>query len=99
MPLSSNQKRFLRGIAHSLTPVIMVGQKGVTPAVLKEFDGALSHHELVKVKLSDADREQRADSIQRLRVGSKSELVQTIGRVASFYRRNPKQPGIELPKK
>jgi RNA-binding protein len=98
MPLSSSQKRFLRGIAHSLDPVILVGQKGVTPAVLKEFDGALSHHELVKVKLSDADREQRADSIQRLRVGSKSELVQTIGRVASFYRRNPKQPRIELPK-
>jgi RNA-binding protein len=98
MPLSNSQKRYLRAIAHSLDPVILVGQKGVTPAVLKEFDGALSHHELVKVKLSDTDREQRADSIQRLRVGSQSELVQTIGRVASFYRRNPKQPKIELPK-
>jgi RNA-binding protein len=98
MPLSNSQKRYLRAIAHSLDPVILVGQKGVTQAVLKEFDGALSHHELVKVKLSDTDREQRADSIQRLRVGSQSELVQTIGRVASFYRRNPKQPTIELPK-
>lgn len=98
MPLSNHQKRYLRAIAHSLDPVILVGQKGITPAVLKEFDGALSHHELVKVKLSETDREQRADSIQRLRVGSKSELVQTIGRVASFYRRNPKQPRIELPK-
>ena len=98
MPLSNSQKRYLRAIAHSLDPVILVGQKGITPAVLKEFDGALSHHELVKVKLSDTDREQRADSIQRLRVGTKSEIVQTIGRVASFYRRNPKQPRIELPK-
>jgi len=98
MPLSNSQKRYLRAIAHSLDPVILVGQKGITPAVLKEFDGALSHHELVKVKLSDADREQRAESIQRLRVGTKSEIVQTIGRVASFYRRNPKQPRIELPK-
>jgi RNA-binding protein len=98
MPLSNPQKRYLRAIAHSLDPVILVGQKGITPAVLKEFDGALSHHELVKVKLSDTDREQRADSIQRLRVGTKSEIVQTIGRVASFYRRNPKQPRIELPK-
>jgi len=98
MPLSNSQKRYLRAIAHSLDPVILVGQKGITPAVLKEFDGALSHHELVKVKLSDTDREQRAESIQRLRVGTKSEIVQTIGRVASFYRRNPKQPRIELPK-
>jgi RNA-binding protein len=99
MPLSSNQKRFLRGIAHTLTPVIMVGQKGVTPALLKEFDGALAHHELVKVKLSDADREDRAETIEVLREASKSEVVQTIGRVASFYRRNPKEPKIELPRK
>jgi len=99
MPLSSNQKRFLRGIAHSLDPVIMVGQKGVTPSLVKEFDGALAHHELVKVKLADADRESRADSIEQLRESTKSELVQTIGRIACFYRRNPKEPKIELPKK
>lgn len=99
MPLSSNQKRFLRGIAHLLDPVIMVGQKGLTPALLKEFDGALAHHELVKVKLADADREDRAETIDALREASKSELVQTIGRVASFYRRNPRQPKIELPRK
>jgi len=98
MPLSSHQKRYLRGIAHDLDPVIMVGQKGITPAVLKEFDGALAHHELVKVKLADADREQRAESIEMLRAGSKSEVVQTIGRVACFFRRNTKQPKIELPK-
>ena len=99
MPLSSHQKRYLRGIAHVLDPFIMVGQKGVTPALLKEFDGALTHHELVKVKLSDADRDDRADTIEVLREASKSELVQAIGRVACFYRRNPKQPKIELPRK
>jgi len=71
----------------------------VTPALLKEFDGALAHHELVKVKLSDADRDDRAETIEVLREASKSELVQTIGRVASFYRRNPKEPKIELPRK
>ena len=70
MPLSSNQKRYLRGIAHLLDPVIMVGQKGVTPALLKEFDGALAHHELVKVKLADADREDRAETIDALREAS-----------------------------
>ncbi|HEV7491521.1 MAG TPA: ribosome assembly RNA-binding protein YhbY [Rhodanobacteraceae bacterium] len=99
MPLSSNQKRFLRGIAHSLDPVIMVGQKGVTPSLLKELDGALAHHELVKVKLSDADRDERAETIEVLREASKSDLVQTIGRIACFFRRNPKQPRIELPRK
>jgi RNA-binding protein len=98
MHLSSHQKRYLRGIAHGLGPVIMIGQKGITPAVLKELDGALSFHELVKVKLADADREQRSESIEMLRAQSKAELVQTVGRIACFFRRNSKQPKIELPK-
>ena len=99
MQLTPYQKRYLRGIAHTLDPVIMVGQKGVTPTLLKEFDGALTHHELVKVKLADADREDRDDTIEVLRESSKSEVVQRIGRVACFYRRNPLQPKIELPRK
>jgi RNA-binding protein len=99
MPLSSHQKRYLRGLAHALDPVVIVGQKGVTPALVKELDGALAHHELVKVKLADADRDDRAETIELLREGTKSELVQTIGRVACFYRRNREQPKIELPRK
>jgi RNA-binding protein len=99
MQLTTHQKRYLRGIAHALDPVIMVGQKGITPSLLKEFDGALTHHELVKVKLADADRDDREETIEALRESSKSELVQMIGRVACFYRRNPKQPKIELPRK
>jgi RNA-binding protein len=99
MPLSSHQKRYLRGLAHALDPVILVGQKGVTPSLVKELDGALAHHELVKVKLADADRDDRADSIELLREGTKAELVQTIGRIACFYRRNPEQTKIELPRK
>jgi RNA-binding protein len=99
MQLSSNQKRYLRGIAHRLDPVVMVGQKGVTPALLKELEGALAHHELVKVKLADADREDRAETIEALRDASNAALVQTIGRIACFYRPNPKQPRIELPRR
>ena len=98
MPLSSHQKRYLRSLAHSLDPVIIVGQKGVTPSLLKEFDGALARHELVKVKLADADRDDRAETIELLREGSAAEVVQTIGRVACFFRRNAKQPKIELPR-
>jgi RNA-binding protein len=99
MLLSLHQKRYLRGLAHALDPVILVGQKGVTPSLVKELDGALAHHELVKVKLADADRDDRADSIELLREGTKAELVQTIGRIACFYRRNPEQTKIELPRK
>ena len=98
MPLSSSQKRYLRGFAHDLKPVILVGQKGITQALLAEFDGALNHHELVKVKLADDDRESRAASIEAIRAHSGAELVQTIGKVACFYKRNPDRNQYPLPK-
>jgi RNA-binding protein len=97
-PLSATQKRYLRGFAHDLKPVILVGQKGVTPALLKELDAALAHHELVKIKLADDDRDARAEAIEQIRAASGADLVQTIGRTACLYRRNPKRAQYTLPK-
>jgi RNA-binding protein len=96
--LSAHQKRYLRAFVHALNPVTLVGQKGVTPALLKELDGALDHHELVKVKLADNDRESRAESIEQIRASSGAEIVQTIGHVACLYRRHPREPKFDLPK-
>lgn len=98
MPLPASQKRHLRGFAHDLKPVILVGQKGITPALLAEFDGALAHHELVKVRLADDERESRAASIEAIRAHSGAELVQTIGKTACFYKRNPERSQYALPK-
>ena len=97
MPLSPSQKRYLRGLAHSLKPVILTGNKGVTAALLKEFSTALDQHELVKVKLGD-DRDERKAHIAELGEGAKAELVQSIGRVACFYRRNEEKPKLALPR-
>lgn len=97
MPLSPSQKRYLRGLAHSLKPVILTGNKGVTPALLKEFSAALDQHELVKVKLGD-DRDERKLHMAELGEGAKAELVQSIGRVACFYRRNEEKPKLALPR-
>ena len=71
---------------------------GVTDAVLKELDVALAHHELLKVRLSDDDREARAQSIERIAGEARAEVVQAIGRVACFYRRNPDRAQFTLPK-
>lgn len=98
MSLTSSQKRYLRGLAHDLKPVIMTGNKGVTPALLKEFAGALEHHELIKVKLGSDDRDERKTQIAELATGARAEVVQSIGRVACFYRRNEEQPKLALPK-
>ena len=96
--LSNPQKRYLRGLAHDLKPVVMVGAKGVGPSLLAELDQALELHELVKVKVAAEDRDQRDASIVALAEGSGAELVARIGHVAVLYRRSKDKPLVILPR-
>jgi len=98
MPLSSSQIRYLRGLAHPLKPVLLLGGRGVTAGVLKELEQALDDHELIKVRLTGDDRAARAADLARLVESSHAETVQTIGRVAVLYRRNDDKPQIALPR-
>jgi len=95
--ITASQKRFLRGRAHHINPVVMVGEKGLTENVLAELERALAHHELIKVRLR-TDRETRATLIDEIGRRCEAELVQKIGQVACFYRRNPDHPVIQLPR-
>ena len=97
MELSVPQKKFLRGLAHQLKPVIMIGDAGLTAAVLEEFSHTIDHHELIKVRVRAADRDTRDAIIRDLCVRGSAELVTRIGNVALIYRRNEDRPGISLP--
>lgn len=57
MNLSTKQKQHLKGLAHNLKPVVLMGANGLTEAVLAEIEIALDHHELIKVKVASEDRE------------------------------------------
>ncbi|WP_329743150.1 ribosome assembly RNA-binding protein YhbY [Dyella sp. A6] len=98
MALSPSQRRYLRSLAHDLSPVVLLGAKGATEAVLKELDGALSHHELVKVKLSGGDKEEREAQIAYLAEGTHAENVQQIGHTLVLFRRNEDEPKLALPR-
>ena len=98
MSLTPSQKRYLRSLAHALKPVVLVGNKGLTPAVAAEFALALEHHELVKVRLAGDDRDERAVQIAELARSGGAEIVQSIGKVATFYRRNDEAARIALPR-
>lgn len=98
MALSPSQRRYLRSLAHDLSPVVLLGAKGATEAVLKELDGALSHHELVKVKLSGSDKEEREAQIAYLANGTGAENVQQIGHTLVLFRRNEDEPKLALPR-
>jgi len=97
MDLSSAQKRHLRGLAHHIRPVVMVGDKGLTPNVLEEIDRALEHHELIKVKLR-SDRATRREQALEIAQRCGAEIVHSIGQVCCFFRRNRDKPVIELPR-
>jgi RNA-binding protein len=96
--LSNPQKRYLRGLAHDLKPIILVGAKGPTDTLLAELDNALERHELVKVKFAADDRETRDLWIAQLIEKSGASLVSRIGNVAIIFRRSKDNALIILPK-
>ena len=96
--LSNPQKRYLRGLAHDLKPIILVGAKGPTDTLLAELDNALERHELVKVKFAADDRETRDLWISQLIEKSAANLVSRIGNVAIIFRRSKDNALIILPK-
>jgi len=98
MNLSTKQKQHLKGLAHNLKPVVMLGTNGLTEAVLAEIDIALNHHELVKVKIASEDRETKILIIDAIVRETGAEKIQTIGKVLVLYRQS-EQRKIELPRK
>ena len=96
--LTAAQSRFLRGQAHDLKAMLQVGGKGVTEAVVAEIDGALEHHELIKVKIAAADRDERDALIGQIVERAEAALGQRIGHVAVLYRPSKDKRQIVLPR-
>ncbi|TCK01784.1 RNA-binding protein [Volucribacter psittacicida] len=98
MQLSTKQKQYLKGLAHHLNPVVMLGGHGLTEGVLAEIDNALSHHELIKVKIAGADRETKQLIIEAIVRETQACAVQTIGHILVLYRPSEEKK-ISLPRK
>jgi RNA-binding protein len=96
--LTNSQRRHLKSLAHPLKPIIQIGGKGLTDAVVAELDIALEHHELVKVKIAAEDREARDAIVEALAGRSDAALVQRVGNIATLYRRASEKPQILLPR-
>lgn len=95
--LSNPQKNHLKTLAHSLKPIVIIGANGLSEAVLTEIDQALAHHELLKIRVNAADRDQRQSFINQISQTLQAELIQRIGHIATFYRPNPDESKISLP--
>jgi RNA-binding protein len=86
MEITPTERRALRARAHHLQPVVIIGDAGIRPAVLREIDVALKHHELIKVRLMIAEREDRAGMAAEIAEAVEAAVVQTIGRMFVLYR-------------
>jgi len=100
--LKGFQKKYLRGLAHKMKPVVLIGQKGLTGELIKSADQALERHELIKIKFHEfKEKEQKAEISEELRKKTMAEIAGTIGHIAILYRgqKDPEKKKIFLPRK
>ena len=95
MPLNSHQRQFLKGQAHSLNPVVMLGNAGLSDSVIEEVRQSIAHHELIKVKLNAGEREEQARALSE---ATGAELVATIGRIAILFLQKKENSRFILPR-
>ena len=86
--VDTSHKKSLKAQAHHLKPVILLGAKGLTEAVVAETNIALLSHELIKVKINGAEKADRLAMANDLCQQLKAELVQMIGNTVILYRKN-----------
>ncbi len=89
--LTPARRSELRAQAHGLSPVVMIGDKGLTDAIVAETDRALTAHELIKVKAATEDREARAVCMAGLCERLGAQPVQSIGKILVLWRENPEK--------
>ena len=87
--LSPATRQRLKSEAHRLNPVVLIGNEGLTPAVLKEIEASLKAHELLKIKASGAEREDREAWLTQICEELGAQPVQHIGKILIIYRERP----------
>lgn len=87
--LTTKDKQLLKGKAHKLNPIVMIGNNGLTENVRMEIDRGLTDHELIKIRIQCADRDLRKEMFNDICKTSAAEAIQLIGNVGVIYRKKP----------
>ena len=96
--LNSKQRAFLRSKANSEEPVLHLGKGGLSEPLLRQAEDALAARELVKGKVLETAPFSSREAAEQVAQAVCAEVVQVIGRTFVLYRRNQKEPKIQLPK-
>lgn len=87
--MKGRERAELRAEAHHLSPTVHVGKEGTSAALIKSLEDTLRTHELVKVRFGGGVEVKAKDAAGNLAIATHSEVIQVIGRTATFYRENP----------
>ncbi len=90
-PLPTKRRSELRAEAHKLTPVVIIGDKGLTDEVVAEIERSLKAHELIKVRATTDERQARGEWLEAICTRLAAHAVQQIGKVFVLYRENPEK--------
>jgi RNA-binding protein len=96
--VNSKQISYLRGLAHSLNPVVMISNKGLSEGVMKEINVNLDAHELIKIKVMIDDKALRTQMLSDICTLTNAVAVHQIGKQLVVYRQSTK-PKIVVPQK
>ena len=88
--LTTKQKKYLRALAHDLKPIVYIGHQGLSDAVLKEADRALSDHELIKIRFVDY-KDEKKELAEKIAAHTGAALLGITGHLACLYRPSPLQ--------
>jgi RNA-binding protein len=91
LTLTSRQRAHLKAKAHALEPIVQIGHGGVQDSVVGAVDTALTAHELIKVKINDAERDERVEIAEALSSRTGAAIVQRVGKVVVLWRPRPKE--------
>lgn len=94
--LNSKQISYLKSLSHPLNPVVFIGNKGLTSAVLNEIEINLKAHELIKIKVQTDLKEKRLSIVNLICQKINAENVTLIGKQIIIFKAN-KIPKIILP--
>ena len=97
LALTGAQRRVLRGLGHSLKPIVRIGRQGLSDGVIGATTTALKDHELIKISVGPDCPLPRKEAPHALGGRTGSHVAQIIGRTALLYRRRFKEPEIKLP--
>jgi RNA-binding protein len=99
--LSGRQKKYLKGVGHHLSPVILIGKEGMSQRLIEATSLELQNHELIKIKIGSNSNIAKQEAVLTLPGATGSELIQLIGKTLLLYKENPERPQnerINLPK-